>query len=78
MRAQSRRNCRLIVIKLDAHDRICQWAASWLLQRRIGSPQVARQDETPAQSRAEVRVNSVEPGILLVEEHEPGSPGTTE
>lgn len=36
------RNFMLIEVKLDRHDKFCQWAASWLMQQRIETPQVAR------------------------------------
>jgi hypothetical protein len=46
VRARDGRNCRLIDVKLDAHDKICQQ----VVERRIETPQVTRGtgDEAPS------------------------------
>jgi len=69
------RNFMLIEVKLDEHDRFCQRAASWVVERSLETPQVGRppysQDELPAQVVRKPRVKSVEPGIQPVERAKP-------
>lgn len=55
MRARVERNFVLIEVKLDGHDKLCQH----VVERRIKTPQVTRQDEAPSQDREVAGENRV-------------------
>ena len=65
VRARAGRNFVLIEVKLDGHDRFCQWAASWLVQRGIETPQVARPSYSETRATDLMRVSAPFPATFV-------------